>query len=69
LPGFFAIDFLAVFLAAGFFAAFLVFLAAFFVFFATAFLARFFAAAAAVFFGFFFFEDFVFLATANSFAA
>lgn len=68
LPGFFAAGLLAAFFAAGFFAAFLLFLAAFLVFPTTAFPARFFAAAA-VFFGFFFFDDFVFLATTNSFAA
>src|SRR5689334_7265444 len=63
-------DFLTAFLAffaAGFLAAFFVFLPAFFDFFATDFLARFLDAAAAVFFAFFFFEDFVFLATTNSF--
>jgi hypothetical protein len=64
LPAFFA-----AFLAAGFLADFFVLRADFFAFFAAAFLTRFFVAAAAVFFVFFFFEDFVFLATTNSFVA
>ena len=64
LPAFFA-----AFLATGFLAAFFAFRADFFAFLAAAFLTRFFVAAAAVFFVFFFFEDFVFLATTNSFVA
>src|SRR5262249_24899614 len=68
LPAFAFADFLAACFAAGLFA-FFVFLAILFVFLATAFLARFFAAAAVVVFALFFFEDFVFLATTNSFVA
>src|ERR1043166_1383570 len=61
--------FFAVFFAADFFVAFFAFLVALFAFFAPAFPARFFDAAADAFPALFFFEDFVFLATTNSFVA